>query len=230
MTQSCRYALNIKGVAHKTVWLDYSEVNDKIRSLGAEPTTVTPDGTPYYTVPTIYDPATQRTVTDSWTILAYLDEQYPQHLLFPPSTRVLQRAFADLASLPLVKAFFPALLQDMVKTLTLTGAVAFRAARERQFGAPLEVIAATGGRREALLKEFLEKLEELGKFFQANRKEDVFIGGDKPIGVDCDLAAWLTTVERTVGKEDKLWKDVLVVDGGRYEGFMKAFEKWQTVV
>jgi hypothetical protein len=50
-----RYALNFKGIPHKTVFLEYLEIEPLCKKIGAKPTG---ESSTQYTLPVIYDPAT----------------------------------------------------------------------------------------------------------------------------------------------------------------------------
>jgi glutathione S-transferase len=72
-----------------------------LKKLGAAPTSVKPDGNPFYTVPVISD-SIRKTgsgeptiVSDSWNIAIYLEETYPKPALFPPGSRALQALFQE---------------------------------------------------------------------------------------------------------------------------------------
>jgi hypothetical protein len=92
-----RLALNYKRIPYKTVWVGLADVQTASKKIGSTPTTTYADGTPRYTLPTIYDPNTDRVVTDSVAIAQYLDKQYPEHPLFPNGTADVQVAFAGTA-------------------------------------------------------------------------------------------------------------------------------------
>lgn len=92
-----RLALNYKQIPYKTVWVEFADVQAVGKRIGATPSTTYPDGTPRYTLPTIYDPNTGRTVSDSVAIAKYLDEQYSEHRLFPDGTVDAQVEFANNA-------------------------------------------------------------------------------------------------------------------------------------
>ncbi|KAI0026666.1 hypothetical protein K488DRAFT_65398, partial [Vararia minispora EC-137] len=88
-----RLALSVKGILHKTFWVDWPDIAAEAIKVGAPPTGER-DGKPRYTVPFIYDPTTRRAISDSQTIIAYLETQYPDTpRLFPQRTRALQAAF-----------------------------------------------------------------------------------------------------------------------------------------
>jgi glutathione S-transferase len=97
LTRLIRLALNYKQIPYKTVWVEFADVQAVGQRIGATPSTAYPDGTPRYTLPTIYDPNTGRTVSDSVAIAKYLDEQYPERRLFPDGTEHAQEEFANSA-------------------------------------------------------------------------------------------------------------------------------------
>ncbi|KIP07685.1 hypothetical protein PHLGIDRAFT_70589, partial [Phlebiopsis gigantea 11061_1 CR5-6] len=95
-TWKVRYALNYKGLPHTTEWIEYPDIEDTLRALDAPHTSTWPDGRPYYTLPMIFDPNTQRRVVDSAAIAKYLDTAYPATpALFPAGTDALQAAVLD---------------------------------------------------------------------------------------------------------------------------------------
>jgi glutathione S-transferase len=65
------------------VWIDYADVQPALKAIGAEPGTHHADGSPRYTVPTIFDPNTNKFVTESLEIAKYLDQHYTERPVFP---------------------------------------------------------------------------------------------------------------------------------------------------
>ncbi|GAW07249.1 AChain Crystal Structure Of Glutathione Transferase Gstfua3 From Phanerochaete Chrysosporium [Lentinula edodes] len=94
-TWKTRYSLNYKGLSYRTEWIEYPDIEALCIKIGAAPTDVKADGiTPDYTLPVIYDPSTDKTISDSFAIALYLDTAYPDTpKLFPPGTQALQEAF-----------------------------------------------------------------------------------------------------------------------------------------
>jgi hypothetical protein len=64
------------------VWIDYADVQPALKAIGAEPGTHHADGSPRYTVSTIFDPNTNKFVTDSVEIAKYLDKHYTERPVF----------------------------------------------------------------------------------------------------------------------------------------------------
>jgi glutathione S-transferase len=83
-----RFMLNYKQIPYKTVWIEFADVQSRLKELGAPSTATAADGiTPFYSLPTIYDPNTEKFVSDSIEITKYLDATYPgtTPLFIPPA-------------------------------------------------------------------------------------------------------------------------------------------------
>lgn len=89
----------MKGLAYRTVWVEYPDIaslHAKLRLPRAGNTSglgSNQDNKPFYGLPVIYDPMTDRVVSDSQNIAQYLEETYPTArgpLLFPSGTKGLQ--------------------------------------------------------------------------------------------------------------------------------------------
>ena len=75
------------------MWVEYPDVEPLCKKIGAAPTgTKGADGSPLYTLPTIYDPNTKTAVSDSSKIVRYLDATYPSSgpTLLPAELDALQ--------------------------------------------------------------------------------------------------------------------------------------------
>ena len=93
----CSYALNYKGILLKTVWVEYPDIEALYHTLGIPAASTKPDGSPYYALPVIQDPSTQRIISDSWAIVKYLDEAYPDTpTLLPKGTLAFPRFFREV--------------------------------------------------------------------------------------------------------------------------------------
>ncbi|KAH6892516.1 hypothetical protein B0T10DRAFT_483873 [Thelonectria olida] len=72
-----RYALNFKGVAYSTRWVQIPEIPKVRRSLGVPACRKFADGTDFYTLPILTDSRTESTVGDSFDIANYLQNTFP---------------------------------------------------------------------------------------------------------------------------------------------------------
>jgi len=117
-----RYALNFKGIPHKTIWIEYPDIEPTMRSIGASPTSTKANGKPHYTLPVIVDPSRPSpsggptVVSESFLIAEYLDEAYPDtRPLFPAGTKALQKLFTDSFTTTMFTPLRPILFRLMIE-------------------------------------------------------------------------------------------------------------------
>ncbi|VDC01029.1 unnamed protein product, partial [Peniophora sp. CBMAI 1063] len=219
-----RLALNFKGLAHKTQWLNFIDVAPTLSGLGLAPH-VTNDPRKW-TVPAIYDPKTQTTIMGSQEIATYLEEQYPeQPSLFPPRTRALQAAFYDEVSESLIVPIFTSLLYRHLEKCATRDKEYFRSSREAIFGCSFEDIAPKG---EDALKTRLAEIEVvLGKAARwIDMGPGIFVGGEGPLNADFNLVAMFLWAKMVGGDEHPVTRDILRADGGRWVRYIEAFDAW----
>ncbi|KAI0029244.1 hypothetical protein K488DRAFT_73122 [Vararia minispora EC-137] len=235
-TLMVRYALCIKGIQHETFWVDWPDIATEATRVGAPPTGER-DGKPRYTVPFIYDPTTRRAISDSQTIIAYLETQYPDTpCLFPPHTRALQAAFvqpegADSVERRLLDAARPLFLARVLGTMTPRGREFLVDAYKRVTGAKAGLPAAEEERKEKIA-EVLRVLDEVDGWLRGGEADGpgVFFTGEAPCNADVALAATLTSLKNASGKDSDVWQAILTANGGRWARYMDAFEPWYHVV
>jgi hypothetical protein len=85
--------LNYKKLPYNTVWVEYPDIKPLSLEIGASPTSHTADGTPFYTLPAIYDPNTDKVVSESFEIAQYLDATYTERPVLPRGSEGLQHMF-----------------------------------------------------------------------------------------------------------------------------------------
>ncbi|KAI3622514.1 hypothetical protein WG66_015642 [Moniliophthora roreri] len=108
-----RYALNYKGLEYKTKWIEFPDIESTCKKLGVSPTKTRRHGSPWYTLPVIYDPSTGVALADSLRIAEYLEKQYPDKpSLIPGGTLALHAAF-DHAFLKKLGSAFQLLLPKL---------------------------------------------------------------------------------------------------------------------
>jgi glutathione S-transferase len=85
-----RLTLGFKKVPFKTSWVDIINISDVRKGLGCPATRKLDDGSDYYTLPMLQDPASGKVLGDTFDIANYLDDTFPDSggRLFPSdSTR-----------------------------------------------------------------------------------------------------------------------------------------------
>ncbi|KAI0050996.1 hypothetical protein FA95DRAFT_420600 [Auriscalpium vulgare] len=218
-----RYALHIKGLAYKVIWVEYPDIASTMQKIGAAPTG-TRDGQALYTCPAIHDPTTGATLSDSAKIVQYLDKQYPETpQLLPAHSRALQLAFLETFSPTRLRPpVLRLVLLNTMKQLHPESAVFFRRTREAMQGKPMEEITRKED-RAGLLQDFIDTLELLGKW----KGDEVFLGGSDVSFADLLVAShlkWLRDIGDP-GEGDKVVEAIKSTWGG----FLKAFEKWEVI-
>lgn len=80
-----RLALSFKCVPFKSTFVDLPDITETRKALGVPPGRTFDDGTEYYTLPMLQDPASGKFVGDSFEIATYLEETFPNlgGCLFP---------------------------------------------------------------------------------------------------------------------------------------------------
>ncbi|KAI0058409.1 hypothetical protein BV25DRAFT_1830054 [Artomyces pyxidatus] len=223
-TWRTRYVLHIKGLAYRTVWLEYPDIKQAMKELGAQPTG-TRDGAPLYTLPVIHDPTTGAVVAESLQICKYLDEQYPDTpRLLPTPSRALQVAFLNTyVGECLMGPTLSLVVGHSARQLNPRSEEYFRWMMTKVLGKPEEEVARTAEDREALLKKLINAMEQLGGW----KGEYPFLGGDVVSYADVLVAAPLKWFA-LVGDESE-WDRVQKAIAEKWGSFLKAFSEWEVI-
>ena len=109
------FILNYKRIPYRTVWIEFTDVEDTLRAIGAPPSARKPDGRPVYTLPVIVDPLRSLNapviLSNVNNIADYLEATYPARSIFPEGSRALQALFVhyiqDIFAKPLLPILVP---------------------------------------------------------------------------------------------------------------------------
>ncbi|KAF9218950.1 hypothetical protein BS17DRAFT_770328 [Gyrodon lividus] len=216
-TWKTRYALNIKGVAYRTEWVEYPDIAALAKKIAAPPTSTNNDGSPSYTLPIINDPNTGKVISDSFLIAEYLDATYPGgNTLFPPGTKPLMKAFEA----GVVGALGGVLLLQLALTcykLNPSSEKYFRATREASFGMKIEEFSPEGAKRDTDLAKGKEGLAAVDGWLAKSGK---YVMGDTISYADGILAGWLVWIRIT----DGIWQDVATWHNGRWATYLATLD------
>ncbi|KAI0277050.1 hypothetical protein BGY98DRAFT_1090049 [Russula aff. rugulosa BPL654] len=109
-----RFVLNFKRLLYRTCWIEYQDVEQTLRSIGAPPSSVGRDGRPVYTLPAISVPQRSEqpvVLSNANAIVEYLEMTHPARPVFPDGSRALQLAFVhylnDVVVKPLLAIMVP---------------------------------------------------------------------------------------------------------------------------
>ena len=224
--------MNVKGLAFKTEWIEYPDIEAFYKERGISCVNTKPDGSPFCTLPVIHDGSTNKYIADSYRIVAYLDDQYPATLtLLPAGTHALQAAFDSATWLANGAA----------------NAIIMPATHKILNEASQSYFYRTKGIEELRLSE--EKIDEQWKMFEAgmgviegwlknNGEGQEFIAGDAITYGDIALAArilWYKKVldDRTLDRsnessnESKEWQRIQGWHGGRWAKLVADFKRYE---
>ncbi|KAF5340703.1 hypothetical protein D9611_007419 [Ephemerocybe angulata] len=217
-----RLALNIKGLKHQTHWISFSKIEQQLKELGLPPSSTAPNhfGT-YHTVPGIYDSSTDTKVSDSRAILKYLDETYPDtpQLLSQPNgdpqlESFVAEAFAPAWGTPasMIRLLWRVIAPKIVlEGLEGEDAAKYRARVQAANGMSVEEWMENDAARGQCLAKAREAFDVADEWLQSAKK---IHGGAWALGeavtlADIELGTVLAFACSILGKDDRLWKQII---------------------
>ncbi|KAK1232069.1 hypothetical protein PQX77_004787 [Marasmius sp. AFHP31] len=220
-TFKTRYTLNYKGLAYKHIFVEYPDIKSVCEKIGAAPTDKNPDGSPLYTFPVIRDLSTGAVVSDSAAITQYLEKQYPDKpTLIPSGTLALHNAFDDALKTKLGN-LFPLLLPKVPGVLNPPSEEYFERTRKAKFGVPLSEVYPKD--TDAQWKKVEADLKVVASWF----KEGEFIGGDKPVYADINIASFIIWARVICGADSEAWKNLTSFQDGRWAKFIESLKQYE---
>jgi len=215
--------LNIKGIAFKTEWIEYPDIEGFYKKHGIPFVNTKDDGSPYYALPIIYDKSTNKYIVDSFHIIAYLDDQYPDTLtLLPKESRALQAGF-ESATMSIVGGAASTILMPAVHSILNEPSQIFffRTRGLKQTKPPQEMV-----------EEHWKKLEEafgvIDRWLKRNGESQKFIAGDAISYVDVALAARVMFIKRVLDVDGSNgWERIQGWHGGRWAGLVADFQQYE---
>ncbi|KAF9922648.1 hypothetical protein FBU30_007235 [Linnemannia zychae] len=228
-----RYALNFKKVPYSTTWVQLPDITKVRRGLDVPASRKFANGSDFYTLPVLVDPAHNAKVGDSFDIAIYLQKTYPESgpgnlfppqkldyvfpydlSLFAPITDLEGREFADYAAFNMnVDAAFTMHTQLMGHGLPFdpSNAEEVRAEFARRAGAASwDALAVHGEEREKLMKSMRNTLSGLADLFK-REPSGPFLLGTQASYADFIVGGWLRMMQVTMPqaewKEAREWHD-----------------------
>ena len=225
-----RLCLNYKGLPYKTEWLEYPEIEPHYIKHGIKPTSTKPDGSPFYTLPAIYDGSTGVYTSDSFAIAVYLDDTYPSTpLIFPHGTRGLQAAF-ESAFLPQVKGVLPFTFRNVLQNLNEPSVKYMVATKRVQMGGKEPVGLVPSG--EEAVVQWAKAEEELAKvagWYANNERKGPLLMGEVVSWADIVVCAHLLCWRVSLGADSKEWRSIEKWNGSIWGTLVKAMEAYQEI-
>jgi len=244
-----RLALNFKGLSYSTSWVALPDIGKVRSSLKIPPCRKFADGTDFFTLPIIEDPATNSSVGDSFDIAVYLQNTYPNSGagdLFPPQTldyvlahdipllvplsECRESEFPEYAKFNVnVDAAFSAHVQLTVQGFPFDPATAeiCKAEFVRRAGVTCwEDFALVGEAREKMKDSFRNMLGGLAKLFLRDTSGP-FLLGTRASYADLIVGAWLRMMRATLPESE--WEEVRSWHEGLFGRLHDALEIYAEV-
>ncbi|KAL0571114.1 hypothetical protein V5O48_010846 [Marasmius crinis-equi] len=225
-----RYVLNYKKIPYRTIWVEYPEIASACIKIGAPPTDTNDDGSPYYSVPIIYDPNTKKAISDSKSIVIYLESTYPsspERNLIPAGTWALQRGIIHAIATSALQSL-PQFTIPRTASILNEGSLAyFLEARKEQFGRPLSEVEPKGESRAGEWKKIEDGFGIINSWMTEHN--GIFLMGDRVIFADFFIAVFLRWIRLVFGEDSEEWGSVKTWHGGRWERLVNEFEQYTTV-
>lgn len=230
LTRKQRYALNIKGLTYKIVWVEFPDIEAVAKQINAK-ALYERDGTPLCTLPMLFNHTTGAAITDSWNIARYLDETYPtRHVVIPRETAVLQKTFLTVVEPKLQIGIFLYTIMQTQSQMNPRSREWYRKTREAELGRTLEEIGPEGSQeREMLWKNILDVFSQVSSWMEENEKGSVFVCGKEPTFADFVIGSHLTWVKRVLGPQSKEYQELMVVNGGIWALLADGLAAWEYV-
>lgn len=214
--------LNYKGLKHTTEWVEYPDIAAFCQKVGVRNTGSWGDGSPYYTLPVIYDPNMKKYIVDSEDIAQYLDDTYPDTpKVFPAGTHALQKAFIGAFANPSIAIhIYKLVVLENTKLFSERTADYWRNTRPLVLGKPIEEL----GTEEDWTA--LEKgLEQLKGWLESNGEgKDTLLTGDKITFADIHVAGLLRWAKVA---DPKVWARIAALHGGKWSTYLEQFAKYE---
>ncbi|KZL84863.1 glutathione s-transferase [Colletotrichum incanum] len=243
-----RLALNFKDLPYTTSWVALPDISKVRSSLKVPPCRKFADGTDFFTLPIIEDPATGSLVGDSFDIAVYLQKTYPNSGagdLFPPQpldyvfahngilvplSDCRESEFPEYAKFNMnVDAAFTTHVQLTVQGFPFDPATADATKAEfiRRAGVKCwDDFALVGEQRQKTMESFRNMLGDLAKLFLKDTSGP-FLLGTKASYADMIVGAWLRMMRATLPESE--WEEVRSWHEGLFGQLHDALEVYAEV-
>ncbi|EEU36273.1 uncharacterized protein NECHADRAFT_52941 [Fusarium vanettenii 77-13-4] len=244
-----RFALNFKGVPYSMKWVGLPDISRVRQGFELPAGRKLADGSDFYTLPILEDPATGVKLGDSFDIAVWLQQTYPDSGagdLFPEQT--LDFTFVPLFDFPAplseqsdggfpeylrfntnVDTAFSSHVPLMVENMPLDPATAEQSKAEfvRRSGLKSwDDFMLSPEARTGILASFKNMLGDLAKLYTKNA-DGPFLLGQKVSYADFIVGAWLRMSMITLPKSE--WEDVKSWHDGVFGKLHDALDKYAEV-
>lgn len=185
------------------------------------PTDQKKDGSPFYTLPAIYDPSTGTAIADSFAIAEYLENTYPETpSVFPKETAALQKAF-EPTLVQNICAAWPFIIPAVALKLNPRSEESLRLWATSS-GENMEV--PTGDVRTEEWGKFKKGLNVVHSHLVMTDKKGPYVMGDIISWSDIVLFSFLSFFKIIWGEDSAEWKDIASWNDGRWEAHVDTLK------
>ncbi|KAH8823344.1 hypothetical protein DL96DRAFT_1559223 [Flagelloscypha sp. PMI_526] len=215
-----RLTLEFKGISFETKWVEFPEVELAAKAISAKPTGTWPGtGKPKYTVPIIRDTTTGKTISNSWNILTYLEDTYPERpSLIPKGTKGLMKVFTTSVNRKLFgDALRPFNVAQTARVMNPPSQEYWATVKLMEIGMPFSELEA-----RAKLENLISALNWVEEVIQLNGGEFLVGEGFSYAEVFVGARLYWCIVH---GKDSQLWREIMTLNGGRWKKLVARVEK-----
>lgn len=233
-----RIILNAKHLKYTTTWVKVHEIQTILPQHNIPPTGKTADGAPFYTVPAIIDatkdPSNPIIISESAAIIEYLESQYRERPVFPPSSGPALHFLAYRYIMTTIVPVLGPLTRRPILEMHIHDPSAYGFFLERM-GAPLEQIepGPVGSKeREEAWRKVEAEFDALARFIEFDRSDKAltegegdtvqYCMGNEPSYADYMMLAVMIFVKNSSPKEG--WEKINTWSEGRWARFWNACE------
>ncbi|KAL3465386.1 hypothetical protein BJX64DRAFT_253086 [Aspergillus heterothallicus] len=206
-----RLVLNFKGIAYKTVFLEFPDIEGTLKPLVSPPSG---EGKIKYTVPAIHHISSDSYIMDSAQIASFLESTYPDPPV--PLTSELGRTIEAQARSVIGATFGASVIPREMNILSPRAQEYFRRTREAHLGHRLEDLLADPEKEEQSWDAVSEGIRAVGGLLRKNREDGPFVLGARPSYTDFFIAGSMQAAR--VVHEGVFSKIVA------YDGFREIYE------
>ncbi|KAH7916629.1 hypothetical protein BJ138DRAFT_292760 [Hygrophoropsis aurantiaca] len=221
-TMKTRYSLGYKGIPFSTEWIEFPDIEVRMKAIRAKPTSQQ-DGKDRYTLPTIHDTSTGAIISDSLAIAQYLDETYPDTpALLPAGKSEVAALIMGLRS-ALTAASASDLLFIFVKATEALNPASqeyYKRAKEEKYGVAWAKFPPAAEEKDW---EALEKgWNAVDKWYE--KHDGKFLLGDEPCFANFSVGALLKWCSLVFTADE--WNRIQGWHGGRWASLLVWLEPY----
>lgn len=217
---------------YRTVWVEFPDIEETLRSINAPPSVTRSDGRPVYTLPVIVDPMRSPShpliLSHVGKISEHLETTYPARPLFPDGSRAVQSLFVHYIHEVFAKPLLPILVPLSHQRLSERSQLHFRGRNQPAPQTPSHL--APGPQLEQQWWAVKQQFDFLAGILDKNAPSDgdgTVAMGHEITYVDIALCSILVWIEQVAPHDG--WARVRQWNGGRWSRLWDRCKEYMDV-